>query len=223
MAYLCEHCSKHFARESTLTSHLCEPKRRWQDRNTVSVQLALEVYRRFYQHCQPSHKLKTWEQFANSNYYSAFVRFSQYMLDVKCVNTGGFINYVIQKNIKLDQWASDRVYTDFLIHWTRNEDAWDAVKRSIETASDWANEANSHPAHYFLYANHSRIMADLDRGRVTAWFVLGTQSGQTWLTALKPEQLDLIYRWIDPEYWGKKLLQNSATAEIQNTLEQAGF
>lgn len=221
--YLCEHCGRVFVRESTLSSHVCEAKRRWQNRNTPVVMLALEAYQRFYRQCQPSQKIKQWEHFAQSSYYAAFVRFAQYMLDVRCVNTSAFIDHVIKNNIKLDQWASDRVYTAFLLRWTQTEDAWDAIRRSIDTAAEWAQEHNSNLAHYFRYASDYRIQNDLDRGRISAWFVFCSETGQQWLNKLGPEQTEIIWCWIDPEHWQPKLTQNPVADEIRFTLKQAGI
>ena len=219
----CEFCQKNFIRSSTLASHVCEAKRRWQNRNTPLVVLALEAYQRFYRQCQPSQKTKQWDHFAQSSYYAAFVRFAQYMLDVRCVNTGAFMDHVIKNNIKLDQWASDGVYTAFLMRWTRTEDAWDAVRRSIDTASVWAQENHSNLAHYFLYASDYKIQSDLDRGRISAWFVFCSETGQQWLNNLGPEQTAIIWFWIDPEYWQPNLTQNPVADEISHTLKQAGI
>ena len=204
----CEFCQKNFIRSSTLASHVCEAKRRWQNRNTPLVVLALEAYQRFYRQCQPSQKTKQWDHFAQSSYYAAFVRFAQYMLDVRCVNTGAFMDHVIKNNIKLDQWASDGVYTAFLMRWTRTEDAWDAVRRSIDTATVWAQENHSNLAHYFLYASDYKIQSDLDRGRISAWFVFCSETGQQWLNNLGPEQTAIIWFWIDPEYWQPNLTES---------------
>ena len=219
----CEFCQKNFIRSSTLASHVCEAKRRWQNRNTPLVVLALEAYQRFYRQCQPSQKTKQWDHFAQSSYYAAFVRFAQYMLDVRCVNTGAFMDHVIKNNIKLDQWASDGVYTAFLMRWTRTEDAWDAVRRSIDTATVWAQENHSNLAHYFLYASDYKIQSDLDRGRISAWFVFCSETGQQWLNNLGPEQTAIIWFWIDPEYWQPNLTQNPVADEISHTLKQAGI
>jgi len=219
----CEFCQKNFIRSVTLASHVCEAKRRWQNRSTPLVVLALEAYQRFYRQCQPSQKPKQWEHFAQSSYYAAFVRFAQYMLDVRCVNTGAFMDHVIKNNIKLDQWASDGVYTAFLMRWTRTEDAWDAVRRSIDTATVWAQENHSNLAHYFLYASDYKIQSDLDRGRISAWFVFCSETGQQWLNNLGPEQTAIIWCWIDPEYWQPNLTQNPVADEIRHTLKQAGI
>ena len=220
--HVCEHCTRTFKRESSFLKHLCEPKRRWEERNSVAVQLALESYRRFYQQYQPSQKQKEWKQFAESSYYAAFVRFARYTIDVRCVNTSAFIDYVIKNNIKLDHWCNDSVYEQFLLYWSKIEDPWDAVKRSLITAADWAVEQQSHARDYFRYAAHSRIMMDIDRGRISAWLILCSDSGTDWLFKLTQEQVKWVYKWIDPAIWTSKLQDHPHTDQIRSVLKEIG-
>jgi hypothetical protein len=223
MKFQCEHCEKSFVKEKTLASHSCESKRRWQDRNTVPVQLALQAYQKFYQQCQPSQRLKTWKQFAESSYYTAFVKFARYMIDVKCVNTSAFIDWVIRKNVKLDQWASDRTYEQFLMEWSLNEPMWDAVQRSLISAADWSEQNNSVPGHYFRYATDSRIINDIIKGRISAWVVLVSDSGKSWLERLLPGQLDMIFIWINPDKWGEKIQSENQLPQLQTLLIELGM
>ena len=224
MSFQCEHCGKDFVREKTLASHLCEPKRRWQDRNTVPVTLALEAYQRFYRHCQPSQKPRTWQQFADSSYYSAFVKFARYMIDVKCVNTGAFMDWVIRKNIKLDNWCRDTVYEEYLLHHTRHEAVQDALTRAIETAQAWAEENNSQFNHMFRYGNTNKICYHITQGRITAWTLYHSESGQLFLDRLNDEQAAIIYNWIDPSYWQKRFVDYPADAAwVQHMMTEAGF
>lgn len=223
VVYECEHCEKSFKKESTLAHHVCEPKRRWQDRNSLAVQLALEAYRRFYRHCQPSQKDKDWKHFASSSYYTAFVRFGRYMLEVKCVNTTAFIDYVIQKNVKLDQWAKDSVYEQFLISWSRTENPWDAIKRSLITAAEWAEQQESRTQDYFRYAASSKVLLDLDRGRISPWLVFCCDTGIEWVSNLTPDQLKIVNKWIEPDVWLGKINQNEHSKEIRSVLKEAGL
>lgn len=223
VSFVCEHCAKAFKRENTLSSHFCEPKRRWQDRNTIVVQLALEAYRRFYRQCQPSQKEKDWSQFAASSYYTAFVRFAKYMLEVKCVNTSAFIDYVIKQNVKLDHWAKDSVYEQFLLSWIKTEDPWDAVKRSLLTAAEWAEQNQSAVKDYFRYASAGKIILDLDRAQISPWLIFCSATGVDWLSKLNSEQVGLIFKWIDPTVWQDKINKDHRTHEIRAVLNQVGI
>ena len=76
--YKCGYCGKSFAKEKTLVVHICEPKRRHLSKNEKHVQFALLTYKRFYEISQKQ-KNKTFDEFASSPYYNAFVKFGSFM------------------------------------------------------------------------------------------------------------------------------------------------
>jgi hypothetical protein len=145
------------------------------------------------------------------------------MLDVKCVNTSKFIDYVIQKNIKLDQWARDSVYEQFLLSWSKTSDPWQAIKRSLLVADHWATVNQSQTCDYFRYANANQIILDLDRGQISPWLVLSSNTGINWLSKLNEHQVGLIYKWIDPTVWTPKIQKHPYIDEIRSVLDQVGI
>ena len=63
--YECQFCKRSFTKEKTLTAHVCEPKRRHQQRDEKHVQIAYIAYKRFYELTQGSSNFKTYEHFAH--------------------------------------------------------------------------------------------------------------------------------------------------------------
>jgi len=45
----CRYCLREFVKESTLTSHVCEQKRRHQQQNEIGVQFGFKAYLRVYE------------------------------------------------------------------------------------------------------------------------------------------------------------------------------
>jgi hypothetical protein len=72
-SFKCRYCGKEYRKESTLAAHLCQIKRRWQQEKEVGVQFGLQAYLRFFEMTQGSAKLKSYSDFVESPYYSAFV------------------------------------------------------------------------------------------------------------------------------------------------------
>lgn len=223
VTHKCDYCAREFRREGTLESHVCEQRRRFQARKTPVVQMALQSFQRFYQMLQPSHSAKTWEDFDHSNYYNAFVRFAQYMVDVRCVNTVAYTEYLLKKNIKQDNWHRDSTYEQFLKYWVKVENPVDSLIRSLDTAQEWADKNGSVQTHYFRYAGDNQVCFDIVRGRMTAWCIMCSHTGQDWLAALPPHQLKIVYEWIDPDFWGKRLTETDDSEMIQETLDRLGM
>ena len=133
----CRYCEKTFRKESSLAVHLCEPKRRYQQQNETGVQFGLRSYLQFYETTQGSARLKSYEDFVNSPYYNAFVRYGRYLVAVRAINVTSFTAWLLKNNKKLDQWCRDSYYEEWLSEYIRREAAQDA-DRAISTMTDRA-------------------------------------------------------------------------------------
>ena len=111
----CTYCGKSFTRERTLQVHLCEPKRRFLQKNEKWVQNAFMVFQRFYEIHQRTSKPKTYEEFCSSQYYNAFVKFGRYMMHINPLYPQKYIDYIVMSKVKLDHWARDDLYEKYLI------------------------------------------------------------------------------------------------------------
>jgi hypothetical protein len=222
--FVCRYCERSFRRESTLSVHLCEAKRRSQQEHDPEVKLGFQTYLRFYELTQGSAKLKTYADFASSPYYLAFVKFGRHIRAINVLVPSKFIDFVIKQNKKLDHWCHDSVYEEYLLQHTRHEAVQDALARTIELAQTWAEENNSAFNHVFLYGNSNRICYQITQGRITAWALFNCKSGQAFLDKLNEEQTSIVYKWIDPTYWQKRFVDYPAdTAWAQHMLAEAGF
>ena len=96
----CQYCKKDFARETSLAVHVCEPKRRRQERAERGVELGFQAYIRFYEMSQGSARLKTFDDFADSPYYRAFVKFGRYCVSTRTINPKQFLEWLLKNNKK---------------------------------------------------------------------------------------------------------------------------
>ena len=81
--FKCKYCEREFARETTLAVHICEQKKRYQDKDDPASRMAFQSYLKFYEITQGSAKSKTFEDFATSAYYKAFIKFPLCMKSYK--------------------------------------------------------------------------------------------------------------------------------------------
>lgn len=225
--YGCKYCKKEFKKESTLAAHLCEPKRRYQQQNETGVQLGFKAYLRFYELTQGSAKLKTYEDFVNSPYYMAFVKFGRYLVAIRCINTGSFTDWLLKNNKKIDHWTKDAFYIEWIHEYLKKENVKDALERALNEMQNLADEdakLQGQFYNYFRLANSNRICQHIANGRVSAWIVFNCSSGVEFLETLNEEQLSLIIEWIDPDYWQRKFTDYMADTEwTKHILKQAGL
>lgn len=222
--YKCQYCGKAYRKESTLAAHLCEPKRRAMQENEAGVKLGMTAYLRFYELTQGSAKFKTYKDFSDSAYYNAFVKFGRHMVNIRAINTGKFIDWVIKNNKKLDHWCKDQFYQEYLYEHLRTENVQDALERSIKTMEAWAEEKESVFNHYFLYASPNLIVQHITQGRISSWIVFNSASGVAALDKLNEEQIEMVFPYIDPDFWKRKFVDYYADTEwVKHILKQAGL
>lgn len=222
--FKCKYCNKGYKKESTLVVHQCEKKRRWNQENDIGVRIGLQAWLRFYELTQSSTAKKSYSDFVDSQFYKAFVKFGWHAHKIRAVNLAGYIDFLIKEKKKLDWWAKDRFYEEFLYQYIRKEHPNAALERSIDEINRWAEETNGDFSTFFITGNKNKVCQMIGFGRVSPWVLFNCTAGVEFLSTLNSEQVNSIYRWIDPSYWDKKFKDNpSDTKFAKSVLEAAGF
>ena len=203
---------------------MCEPKRRYRERDEVGVRLGLQAYLRFYEIVQRSAKPKTFDDFAASAYYRGFVKFGRYCETTRVINFARFTEWLIKHNIKIDRWCQDSVYTEYLSQYLRDENISDALSRSIEQSINWGEKTGNPPADFLRYGNDNVICYAITSGRVSAWALYNCHSGVEFFGRINPEQVSMIWPLIDSDFWSRKFQTCPADTEYaKDILKKAGW
>ena len=222
--FSCDFCSRSFQRETTLLKHLCESKRRWQDKDLPGNRIGFQSWLDFYKKNTAIKKPKTYVDFAKSAYYIAFVKFGHYCVNIKCINVSRYADWLLKNSIKIDSWCSDLNYEKFLIQYLKDEDPLDAIARSIETTIDLAKNDNIQSNDYLRYGNRNRICHLITTGKISPWMLYQSESGVELLEKLEEGQQRLIIDFINPEQWALKFNRNKEkVAEVTGLLSAAGY
>ncbi len=187
-------------------------------RNERHVQMGLLTYQKFYEITQNAKRAKTFEEFASSPYYTAFIKFGSFMVNTAPIYPERFIEFVIRSGIKLDHWCRDELYDQYVRELIKIEPADGAVQRTITSMMDWAETNNSTWEHYFLYVNLNRATHDIKEGLISPWILLNTKSGKDLLRNMNDEQLSIVGPVIDPQFWMKKFKNSPADTELVKAL-----
>lgn len=224
MSYTCEFCKKEFFKESSVAVHMCEPKRRRLEQHERGVQLGFQAYLKFYEILQGSARLKVFEDFAESPYYRAFVKWGRYCVNTRVIAPTQFMTWLLKHQKKIDRWCSDQLYTEYLTDYLLLEKLQDALERAIKHSIDW-QEQTGHPGHDMMrYGNHNTLCHDIVSGRVSPWVIYNSKSGQALLAELNSEQIAMIWPYIDSDRWQKKFADYPADQEYaKEILTQAGW
>lgn len=222
--FSCEFCNRSFQRETTLMKHLCENKRRWQDKDQPGNRIGFQAWVEFYKKNTASKKPKTYVDFTKSAYYIAFVKFGHYCVDIKCINVVRYADWLLKNQIKIDSWCSDKNYTTFLIDYLKTEDAMDAIARSIETTMVIAKDSGIETKDCMRYANRNKLAYAVTTGKISPWMLYQSESGVDFLSNLDESQQKMIIDYINPEQWAIKFRRNTEmVTQVKELLNAAGY
>ncbi len=222
--YKCNHCGKSFMQEKTLVAHMCERKRRALQKDEKRVQAGYMAFNRFWTLAQGG-KQKTYEEFCDTSYYNAFVKFGSFVNNVNPIYPDKFVDYVIKSGVKLDHWCKDELYYNlYLPEMLKIEPVESAAQRSLTTMMEWAEEKSAEFCHYFLYATTNRAVHDIRYGHISPWIILNTKSGKELVQSMSDDQLDMIAPTFDIQFWLKKFKDVPAdVALVHEICREAGI
>jgi hypothetical protein len=212
--YTCQYCNHKFSKEKTLAVHVCEQKRRALAKTERHVLLGYDTYNKFYRKTQNSKQDKTYDEFARSPYYNAFVKFGSFVSNVNPLYPERFMDYVVTSGVKLDHWCRDALYDQYVIDLIKKESVETALERSISHMMAWGENNNASWNHYFLYVSLSRACFDIKDGKISPWLVLNSSSGKAMLKKFSDEQLTAINAIMDIPFWLNKFKRMSTDVEL---------
>jgi len=223
ITHLCTYCNKEFARERTLESHACEPRRRIRAKNEKDTIIGYETFQRFYRYTQgSSRKQKTFEDFISSPYYLAFIRFGQYCIRTNVISSTRFADFLIKNNIHLDAWNTDASYTKFLIYFIPIEPVNDALTRTIEYAIMWGDSKNKDYNDLFRVCSLNSLCHAINTGQISPWVIYLSDSGQSFISMLEHYQHEAIWDMIDVGIWERKFKDNKEDVDFAKNILSIG-
>lgn len=220
----CEFCNRDFLKETTFVKHLCENKRRWQDKDMPGNRIGFQAWLQFYIKNTATKKTRTYLDFIKSSYYLAFVKFGHYCVNVNVINVNRYADWLLKNQIRVDSWYTDSNYTKFLIEYSKDEDPLDAIARSIETTIILAKEENLQTKDCLRYGNANRICLSITAGKISPWMLYQSDSGIKFIERLDVTQQRMILDYINPEQWAIKFKRNSnIIGQVKELLSAGGY
>lgn len=220
----CKFCKKGFSTERTLASHLCEKKKRFNDRETIGARIGLAVFQRFYELTTSGTRTKSVEDFINSAYYMDFIKFGRYIAMVKPVNTDMFIDYVIKNGIKLRDWTKQKTYEAYIVEMLLIEPAERALERTIINLSEWCENENIDLQDFYSVVTPNEATMLVQLGKISPWLLYVSEKADILFDKFNTEQYAIIQSVIDPNKWKAKLTKNRDDVDfVQSILEAAGL
>lgn len=218
----CGFCHKVFSSEKTQVIHICEQRRRFQQKDTIFSRYGFQVFLEIQKFSCNNNV--TEDQYRHSNFYLICQKIGRFVVDVNCPNVQEYYKWLQKNNIPIDKWNNDIAYSSWLSERLFKENFWIAFERSMNTMMDWAEENNTEYSKYFLDAGGARILFDVQRGKVSGLIVYACNSGKEWLKNLFPSDLELVWPMVNSNNLASKIQKDKITFdEICNVCNEAGL
>lgn len=197
--FSCRFCNRIFSKEKTLLVHVCEQRRRFDQKDSLHGRYGLQAYMAIRSY--NSKEILGEEEFRSSEFYLACMRWGRFVIDVHCFNPTSYLKWLIDLKVSIDKWNLDSIYDCWLQDFVFIEDEWDSLDRSFKTMISWAEDNNQTYSDYFRLSSSTRILFDVSRALISGWVVYNCKSGQDWLTTVTSNDLEIIWPVINIERW----------------------
>lgn len=221
--YQCKFCGKAFTRERTLSSHMCEKKRRWMNKDEPSTRIGFSVWSDFMKYVSPNtKKVKTVDDFIRSPDYLGFVKFANYLIELRPIESDKFIQWLFKMGVRLGDWQKPGTYQLYVQEAAKKETADRALERTILSMQEWGERTGERWQDFFKKIAPATAMNMVVMGRLSPWIIYSTDAAQNMLDRMEPGQIDTVAKHVDTEWWIRKLKANPSDMEwINTTMTQA--
>ena len=216
----CEYCGKTFKLERTISTHMCEHKRRYFARDEQHVKLGLKFFNDWYRQAMGTKKNKTYDEFSKSQYYTAFIRFGLYVLESRVLYPEKYIEWLIVNKTRLNDWSKDSVYNKYLAEQSKKETPERALERFVLHAQDWSETTGHQWNLYWNEVSMNRMVYDIKMGKISPWVFLSYPPAKERLEDIPHDLLIEVADTIDLQYWQRKIAVNKPTVDwIQEIMD----
>lgn len=212
--FICEFCKTELTTEKRLFAHLCEAKRRHLQKDDPATRRGFIAYERFYIKNMGHKKSPTYENFAKSHFYGAFVRFGRHTIDVNVLNLLGYIDFLLRTEVPIDKWTSHALYNTYVVELNKTEPPLNALERVFKVMQQWSIETGEEWNDFFRKIEPPRAALWIANGKISPWILFTASSAPELFKRMPPEQAAMVERTIDPEFWRLKLERNQQEVEV---------
>ena len=184
-----------------------------------SSRIAFQVWYDFMKYVSPqTKKERTTDDFIRSPDYIGFIKFANYIIELRPTETNKFIRWLFKHSVKLSNWSKRETYFIYIQESSKKETVERAVERMVLLMKSWSEQTGHSWQDYFQEVPTVTAVNSIVMGRISPWIIYSSKSAQDLLDRMEPGQLEEITRSIDTEWWTKKIQKSPAEVKWCNTI-----
>jgi hypothetical protein len=221
--FKCNFCGHSFVYEDRLLRHKCKQKLRHEEFQTPMGQAAWFHYQTW---MKTNHKLiPSAKAFLHSKFYSAFMRFAQFVKDVRIPDPEMYIKFMNDLDIPPVMFTADQVYTAFLEYMDKRVPAVKNAKITIDTLFGYAEDNHVDISDIFDYIDPNDVILLIRQRKLSPWLLLRSPKfTKMYQTRMTRDQRIILETIIRPNVWREKMKKHPEDVKkIENFVEALGL
>ena len=222
--YKCSFCQRPFKRKTWYDKHMCDKKKRFLDRNNITVIRA----HRLFNHWQRQAKLlrrgqeKSLEEFCKSPFYNAFLRLSEFTASEYVVSGFKYIDWLVANKIPEKKWCNPRDLDDYREYVRTTEEPEEQAETSCKNIRVWCADNGVTMPEFFRTITPGQALNMVRENKLSPWVMIGYQPCIDQLVSrFGEEMLFTLNEHINVPYWLEKTESDTdGLAKVRDVLDE---
>ena len=195
----CKYCKKSYVRESTLMSHRCETKRRWDAQEDRSSRVGFMAWQQFTNTMVMAKRVKDrpFDEFIRSKLYTQFIKYAIHITRLNAVSPSRYTSYLLKHNFPVREWTKDAPYNSYMCDLLAKETPNEAIERSIKLAEEWAIDNDASLYDFFKEIHPNQALYWISNGKISPWFIYASSTVSVLMEKMTPDQLSELSKHLD--------------------------
>lgn len=206
--YTCTFCEREFVRKTWFEKHLCEKKKRFLDRNNITVIKAHRLFNHWQRRTGLLRRsnVKTMEEFCKSPFYGAFVRLSEFTASEYVVSGFKYIDWLVDNDVPEKQWCNPRDLDDYRAYLRDSEEPETQAETSCKNIRVWCADNGVTMPEFFRSITPGQALNMVRENKLSPWVMMGYQPCIDELVSrFGDEMLFTLNEHINVPYWLDKV------------------
>jgi hypothetical protein len=185
--------------------------------------IAFNVWVDFMKYVSPNtKKTKVFDDFIRSPDYIGFVKFANYLIELRPLESDKFIQWLFKMGVRMSDWQKPGIYQLYVQEESKKETADRALERAVLLMKEWSETTGENWQEFFNKIAPASAMNMVVMGRLSPWIIYSTDCAQQLLDRMEPGQIDTVAKHVDTIWWINKLKNNPKEVQwINTTMTQA--
>lgn len=205
----CTFCGHDFVLETMFMKHNCKEKQRHEQLRSPIGQAAYQYYAEWMR--LKKHSVPPIETFAESKFYSTFIKFAQHVTKVHIPNVKQFIRLMVENdNVAPGLWCRDNVYSMYLKAYDAAVSPLDQFMASLQLLEELALELKVGLGEVYPAIGVDTLEDLIKKRKLSHWFLLASAKFRSYLLKLSAEERDRLASALNADAAVARVMQEQA-------------